>query len=238
MNKKEHVLEWYKTNGENFPYWFIYSNLEKQTIVDSSPDIDTYSADTGLNDFANAMDRLMPRVKYSIRLKSKFDSNNTKDLRTIEYHTPDNNIHLSPQVAAIGGISDDDVERRIAIAVETQKKILDAEYEKRDLLRRMEEMEKLLKNPPKQEKESVFEKFLDKHGETLIGALIGDDEPKPKAIGGTNQPKKEINEKDLQKNFEDWSEQEPDIDKMIAKISDMAKNNRQKYLLAKSMLLK
>lgn len=233
MNNKKDILDWYQKNSKFFPFWFILYGSEKGNLVDSSPNIENYSEAEGYQDLSHALSRLLPKSKYVIRLKAAFDSNNSSHFRTTDYHVPEQMVQVN-QVAGIGSVDVSDIEARAEkMAQERFDAFVKAEENKK-LLARIEELERTIKNPPKEERQSavdgVIEKFMPK-----ILDMYFDGEAEPKAKIG-NLPKKEVNVENIQENIEDWAELDAEVGTVIAKIVNLAKTNPSKYKMAKSML--
>lgn len=244
MNKPSHILDWYSRQSQFYPYWFIFTS--EKTCVESAPDIENYSAKTGLEELESALARLMPRQKYIIKIKPTFSDNQASHVRSTDYHAPDYTpiapSVVQPQVAPISGISESEVEKRVNEKLDFKMKELDMFYQMKNMQAQIEE----LKKPKVEEKETTLEKhapqilgilergwFGDTQNTANIGAVTSN-----KTATATTHKGAEINEEQLRNMIITWQQNDPEFWKIIDKVKDLPKTSPLKYTMYKSQLLK
>lgn len=102
---KSKLLQWYDKNRD-FPYFFIINTMNKDSILDSSPDvnIEEYGFERGYQDLLNALDLLSENSNYFVKIQKKFKISHPGEKREQYYRHIEDTVRVPKVEPAITGV--------------------------------------------------------------------------------------------------------------------------------------
>jgi hypothetical protein len=223
---KNKVTEWVRYNKT--PYWRIKRSESEQHMVVNSGDEENIPLEESISRLSQAFGIMSPGNYF---IEAWTTKGQTKNWNRDHFQIlPDSNDYLgSAQLQQIAQQTQPSVD----IATEVQKGIdkYKTEIELQDLRRKVADLERENKELTSGI-ESTLSRVYNKV-EPYLGMILNVKEPAGVAVGSVQA---DDAQRRLEKAFEIWQENEPDVLVMVEKIANMSKTDKGTYTMARNFL--